>query len=360
MMGSALRQTENPGKPAVTFLVLAFNQARFIREAIQGALAQTYSPLQIIISDDSSQDQTFSIIQSEVSSYSGPHEVCARQTSANLGLIAHLNQVMEVVTGDLVVIAGGDDISFPHRVRSIVEIWAQGDVMVVCSNAILIDDRGLSQGLFWKSSSCWLSPTDMIKTGRTGVFGAGLAWDRRVFEAFGPLSKSTRNEDGIISFRGALLGRVRYTGEPLLYYRQHEKNLSFGAQMSFATTSRWIALQQAKLQNRVRLYEEWMRLLEDRQEKGIPGIDYPNARSTLAARVAVFSLENRLLTESPTMRLRTFQESMPLITGFRDWVRFVLLTISPTAYAVVLRQGRRVARHVWGMASSLWGYRRKY
>jgi len=48
-------------KPLITFALFAYNQERFIREAVQGAFSQTYSPLEIIMSDDCSKDRTFDI-----------------------------------------------------------------------------------------------------------------------------------------------------------------------------------------------------------------------------------------------------------------------------------------------------------
>ena len=62
-------------RPLVTFVILSYNEERFIREGIQGAFSQTYSPLEIIISDDCSTDRTFEIIQEEVEGYKGPHKV---------------------------------------------------------------------------------------------------------------------------------------------------------------------------------------------------------------------------------------------------------------------------------------------
>ena len=42
----------------MTFVLLAYNQEKYIREAVDGALAQTYHPLKIILSDDCSSDRT--------------------------------------------------------------------------------------------------------------------------------------------------------------------------------------------------------------------------------------------------------------------------------------------------------------
>lgn len=39
-------------KPLVTFALFAYNQEKFIKEAVEAVFAQTYQPLEIIISDD--------------------------------------------------------------------------------------------------------------------------------------------------------------------------------------------------------------------------------------------------------------------------------------------------------------------
>ena len=48
-------------RPLVSVLVLGFNQERFIRKAVEGAFAQTWKPLEIVLSDDCSTDRTFEI-----------------------------------------------------------------------------------------------------------------------------------------------------------------------------------------------------------------------------------------------------------------------------------------------------------
>jgi len=81
--------------PRVTFFLFAYNQADFIRDACEAALAQTYTPLEVILSDDCSSDETFQIMQDVVASYSGPHQVRLNRNDQNLGLIGHVNRAME-------------------------------------------------------------------------------------------------------------------------------------------------------------------------------------------------------------------------------------------------------------------------
>ena len=53
-------------KPLVTFALFAYNQEKLITAAVEAAFAQTYQPLEIIISDDESSDKTYDTILSLV------------------------------------------------------------------------------------------------------------------------------------------------------------------------------------------------------------------------------------------------------------------------------------------------------
>ena len=102
-------------RPLVTFALFAYNQEEYIRDAIQGALSQTYSPLQIILSDDNSSDNTFTIMQEIASQYKGPHQITLNRNQSNQGIGGHINKLMLLTKGEFIVIAAGDDISMPER-----------------------------------------------------------------------------------------------------------------------------------------------------------------------------------------------------------------------------------------------------
>ncbi len=116
-----------PGdRPPVTLFVLAYNQEALVRAAIEGAFAQTYQPLEIILSDDASPDGTFAVMQAMAAAYSGPHRVILNRNPANLGLTAHVSRVMQRATGAFVVQNAGDDVSHPERTAKLVAAWRAG------------------------------------------------------------------------------------------------------------------------------------------------------------------------------------------------------------------------------------------
>lgn len=73
----------------ISFALLAYKQEQYIREAVEGAFSQTYSPLEIILSDDCSPDRTFDIIQEMAAKYTGPHKVVLNRNPQNFGIGAH-------------------------------------------------------------------------------------------------------------------------------------------------------------------------------------------------------------------------------------------------------------------------------
>ena len=79
-------------RPLVTFALFSYNQEHYIREAIEAAFAQAYQPLEIILSDNCSDDRTDKIKKEMVKEYDGPHRVILNRLDKNIGTIDQENQ----------------------------------------------------------------------------------------------------------------------------------------------------------------------------------------------------------------------------------------------------------------------------
>ena len=208
--------------PLVSLVVIAYRQERLVGDAIAGAFAQTHRPLEIILSDDHSPDRTFEVMRDMAAAYSGPHRVILNRTASNLGLVPHIDRVMELVSGELVVVNAGDDISSPDRVARIAELWHRADrgVTLIHSAACGIDADGRVLDVIRPPQRIMDTPTPAtIIRDKSHVIGATAAWDRAVFREFGPLGPGLSTEDRVIPFRAALLGRIAYLDEPLVHHR---------------------------------------------------------------------------------------------------------------------------------------------
>jgi glycosyltransferase involved in cell wall biosynthesis len=244
--------------PLVTVILMAYNQEKFIKDAIFGAFTQTYTPLEIIISDDASTDSTWDIILEESDSYHGQHKVHIRQSEANRGINRHFNELMEKATGEYIVIMSGDDISLPNRVEISVKTLIENKSFGLFSNGIRVDQNGAEMGLFmiaYPENNSWEM---ILKCFGNGGAGFSMCWHRKVYEVFGQIPEQPLGEDAFIPFRSALMGKMLYLNTPLVKYREHGSNASFWSAKKQSKTLVERKLVANKMANHYLLmYEKW-------------------------------------------------------------------------------------------------------
>ena len=207
-------------RPLVTFALFTYNQEKYIREAVEGALAQDYSPLEIIISDDFSTDRTFELIQEITEQYKGSHQIRINKNNKNIGLILHVETITKLALGNIIVAAAGDDISLPHRVTKIVhEFTSTNDCCYVHSAALKINDSGEVYGKYEAANLSNFSNIFLAGLSRSLALGATAAWKKSLINNFSKINKNVWAEDLIIGFRALLIGRISYIPQPLVKYR---------------------------------------------------------------------------------------------------------------------------------------------
>ena len=234
------KQDLSEERPLFSFCLFAYNQEKFIREAIEGALNQTYSPLEIILSDDCSRDKTFEIMQEIAENYNGIHKIILNRNKKNLGLIDHINMVAQLAQGDWLVMAAGDDISMAHRVETAYnKLMKLDNPEVVKYIGTAIDSilyNGKQIGTFYYDFS-----KKIVLPGCMAIYS------KDCFNLFQPLSKNIAAEDYVLPFRALLLGKILLINESTVKYRSgvsndylisHIKNLQYLKKIIFAYKER--------------------------------------------------------------------------------------------------------------------------
>jgi glycosyltransferase involved in cell wall biosynthesis len=220
----AMNSSVDAPLPSITVLVIAYRMSAMIEAAIRAALAQTV-PSEIIVSDDSSGDGSLDIAASVLRDYRGPHRVRVRSTTRNLGLCAHLNELAAEATGDILMFASGDDISYPQRVQTIAETFAANPNAQLIASAV--NDIDASGAIIARSVRALPERVDQrwfLRRGRLmTTVGASMGIRRELLTKFPPLSGVV--EDNMLSLRAALAGDCLCLQEPLIGYRRHDNNL---------------------------------------------------------------------------------------------------------------------------------------
>lgn len=127
--------------PLVSVICLCYNQNRFVREAIESVINQSYTPVQLIIVDDASTDGSRETIKQVKEQYP---QVEVLMLDENVGNCRAFNRGLALAKGDYLIDLAADDILLPERIKTGVEVLAKaGDEYGVhFSDAELIDEQG--------------------------------------------------------------------------------------------------------------------------------------------------------------------------------------------------------------------------
>jgi glycosyltransferase involved in cell wall biosynthesis len=213
--------------PLVTVAVRAFNSRQFIRAALDGAVAQTYRPLEIVICDDGSTDGTHREIERCLTEICTDLPIRFVRHSTNLGVGAALDTIVAKSSGEYLMITDGDDISLPGRAAECigtVRKMGPGCLGVVCQGQCIDPDGNELGGQILFHQKGDLTAASMARGG--GLKGGMSLLSRRVFEAGPPLCGLRQQEDRLLGYRAACLGELVTIPQTLLLRRLHRANIS--------------------------------------------------------------------------------------------------------------------------------------
>ena len=132
--------SEASAGPLVSIGLPVYNGERFLAQAIESALAQTYEQLELIISDNGSTDATEQICRRYAAQDS---RVQYHRIEKNLGAAWNFNRVVELARGPYFKWLAHDDLITPSYVEDCVRVLeADPSVVLVCTAVREIDSAG--------------------------------------------------------------------------------------------------------------------------------------------------------------------------------------------------------------------------
>jgi len=124
--------------PKITVLMPLFNGERYVREALESILGQTFTDFELLIIDDGSTDSSAAI----VASYDD-RRIRLVANDENLGISATLNRGLDLARGEYIARMDSDDVSLPTRLAEQVEyLESNPDCAMVAVMVTMIDEYG--------------------------------------------------------------------------------------------------------------------------------------------------------------------------------------------------------------------------
>lgn len=210
----------------ISYILLAYNQSSYIQEAVLSALKQNYSNIEFILSDDCSSDDTFDILEKTVKSYEFKKNVILNKNEKNLGLVSHINKCLQMSSGEVIVLAGGDDIAISDRVLKTVNYFESDPlIMAVSFNDLIFSDSiNNAKPLIETYEDDFYYLKDAFEI--PSFSGASRSFRRKVFDTFGFLSEDSQTEDSTFLLRSLLCGKCVRSASQGVFYRWHGANIS--------------------------------------------------------------------------------------------------------------------------------------
>jgi glycosyltransferase involved in cell wall biosynthesis len=120
--GTACSELFSASEPVVSVVMTFLNAERFIAEAIESVIAQTYTAWELILVDDGSTDGSTGIARSYAGKYAGQIVYLEHAGHRNLGASPSRNVGIRHSTGRYIAFLDADDAWMPHKLERQVAI----------------------------------------------------------------------------------------------------------------------------------------------------------------------------------------------------------------------------------------------
>jgi glycosyltransferase involved in cell wall biosynthesis len=308
----------------VSIVLNNYNYARFLRQAIDSALNQTYPHCEVVVVDDGSTDESAEIIRSY-----GPK--IRAVFKENGGQASALNAGFAQARGEIIKFLDSDDYLMPTTVERIVAVW-NSEVQILHHRLQIVDANGNNLGIMpdprHALDSGDLVPLILRQGGYSLPPTSGLAYSRGFLQKVLPMPDEDFRicADSWLLFKGPFFAPVTVIEDALAYYRQHGAN----AWATAADEKRGLR----KLESYIQCWDKIRKLIEEQAaERGLTVARRLNWESSFYYRYRLLLKRAGSSAASPQKRSVLFVNTMDSIRAdFPTWPKrlralLILLTI---------------------------------
>ena len=209
----------------ISVIIPTYNSARYISEAVNSVLEQTFKAFEVLVIDDGSTDETEAIM----SRYSAPVRYIRQQ---NAGVAAARNRGIEESRGRYVAFLDADDTWFPHKLERQLDALDKNRGCRICYSAFTVVDSTLAPLFINRSDRRDTALKDLLLRGNiVGSICTVLA-ERSLFSAVGGFDPTlSQCADWDMWIRLAVHTDFSYIDESLVTYRHHGEMMSKNASL---------------------------------------------------------------------------------------------------------------------------------
>lgn len=214
-------------RPTVSVLITSYNYGRFIAQAIESVLSQSWPYVEVVVSDDGSTDNSCEIAES----FAAQGKPVILHRGSHQGMAGCLNAAFRASRGDIICFLDADDFFLPGKVQSLVDAFRTDSAAgFAVHRARMIDSHGRSRGVYpllraLPSGNCAAATLE-----NAGVLiglppTSNLALRREIAERIFPLPTAfTGYAEQVFHRLAPLMTSICAIDKPLSVWRLHGRN----------------------------------------------------------------------------------------------------------------------------------------
>lgn len=210
-----------------SILIVNYNYGRYLADAIDSALGQTWPTVQVVVVDDGSTDESPLIMQTYGDAITAVYK-------ENGGQASGVNVGLPLLTGEVAILLDSDDVLESTAIEKTIGFFADPDVVKVGWPFTIIDEYGVPTGEIrnrglpdgdLRRNALRVGPASHFTSAHSGNF-----WRRSFLDAVAPFDEvDFRNVvDSYLFTFSPFFGTIRAYPEPLTRYREHPNSVSSG------------------------------------------------------------------------------------------------------------------------------------
>ncbi|HDR4949054.1 glycosyltransferase family 2 protein [Bacillus cereus] len=239
-------------KPLVSILIPTYNRPVYFKQALISAIVQSYSNIEIIICDDSTNDESQKIVLKYINKF--PHKIKYYKNKTTIGGRLNFQLALQKANGQYINFLMDDDLFHPQKIERMMQYFLQNNnnIKLITSYRQPIDDTGnkLSDFSFTKKKFHTDTIIDGITASNSMILDGNwigepttpLFRKKDLIEPFGHFNGTQYYSAVDMASWLSLLsnGNLLYMSDTLSYLRMHPSNAGKNKDLKIKSTYDWI------------------------------------------------------------------------------------------------------------------------
>lgn len=206
------------GRSKVSIALCTYNGAQHLAVQLDSLIAQTYSPIELIIVDDCSTDTTYALLQRYKEAH--PDTIQLYRNSNNMGFVKNFEKAIGLCTGEFIALCDQDDYWEPHKLTTLMT--AIDKHVLIYHNSALWEER--SEKAYFFDRFNYVSGHDIRPFVLYNcISGHAMLFRKELIADALPIPYGIFHDWWIV-MAALNKGTIGYTKEALVHYRLHQHN----------------------------------------------------------------------------------------------------------------------------------------